>query len=457
MNVGKRVLSRRLAICLTGIMVSLLIQPATPQEDFRIPDFFVEVEAGSRSLKTAIREARRELKLGKRDRKFWVGYRFSFREDIEFSHIQFHDGGGISFTRGDHETYYEDDDLENHVWRALDELGIAEAKEWIENQRRDILRKTIENWGVFYLFDSKTLELEKVKVYHFRQRRLFDDYPVAWLGDVENRESFNFLAGLVEGEHHTADVVKPAIFVLSTHDHPEAVPFLKHVAGGRDLFEIRKTAAFWLGQIPQDNSFDALKDLFDAERKREMKEKLVFSISQHQSDRRVRLLERIARKDEDVEIQKKAVFWLGQIDGDDSLDILRDLLNSTRRNDLKEKIVFSISQHGGRDAPNILIDVARNDPSLDVRKKAIFWLGQMAGRKTLQALGEIVEREEETELKTKAVFAISQHHHKELAVEMLMDIAQSHPHPEVRKKAMFWLGQTGDRRAIDFFKKVLTR
>ena len=68
-----------------------------------------------------------------------------------------------------------------------------------------------------------------------------------------------------------------------------------------------------------------------------------------------------------------------------------------------------------------------------------------------------MENENETDLKTKAVFAISQHQDKEKAIDMLMNIAKNNSNPKVRKKAIFWLGQTGDERAVAFFKDILTR
>ena len=39
----------------------------------------------------------------------------------------------------------------------------------------------------------------------------------------------------------------------------------------------------------------------------------------------------------------------------------------------------------------------------------------------------------------------------------LIQIARSNRDPEVRKKAFFWLGQTGDPRALALFEEVLTR
>jgi HEAT repeat protein len=40
-------------------------------------------------------------------------------------------------------------------------------------------------------------------------------------------------------------------------------------------------------------------------------------------------------------------------------------------------------------------------------------------------------------------------------VPLLIDVAQNNPDPAVRKKAIFWLGQSKDSRALDFFAQVL--
>jgi len=53
------------------------------------------------------------------------------------------------------------------------------------------------------------------------------------------------------------------------------------------------------------------------------------------------------------------------------------------------------------------------------------------------------------------VFAISQLP-RDQSVPKLIDLAKTHRDPEVRKQAMFWLGQSGDARAVTFFESVLT-
>jgi HEAT repeat protein len=62
----------------------------------------------------------------------------------------------------------------------------------------------------------------------------------------------------------------------------------------------------------------------------------------------------------------------------------------------------------------------------------------------------------DTEIQKQAVFAISQRP-KEEAVPLLLNVAKTHPKAEVRKQAIFWLGQTGDERALTFFKELLVQ
>ncbi|MCU0236301.1 MAG: HEAT repeat domain-containing protein [Acidobacteria bacterium] len=40
---------------------------------------------------------------------------------------------------------------------------------------------------------------------------------------------------------------------------------------------------------------------------------------------------------------------------------------------------------------------------------------------------------------------------------MLLRIARQNPHPRLRKEAIFWLGQSGDPRALDFFEEILLK
>ena len=62
----------------------------------------------------------------------------------------------------------------------------------------------------------------------------------------------------------------------------------------------------------------------------------------------------------------------------------------------------------------------------------------------------------ELAVKESAVFALSQLRRDE-GVPALIRIARTHASPSVRKKALFWLGQSDDPRAMALFEEILTR
>ena len=57
-------------------------------------------------------------------------------------------------------------------------------------------------------------------------------------------------------------------------------------------------------------------------------------------------------------------------------------------------------------------------------------------------------------MKKRAVFALSQLP-KDESIPKLIDVARNNRNAEVRRQAMFWLGQTNDPRALKFFEDVL--
>ena len=59
-------------------------------------------------------------------------------------------------------------------------------------------------------------------------------------------------------------------------------------------------------------------------------------------------------------------------------------------------------------------------------------------------------------MKKKAVFALSQLP-KDEGVPKLIDVARNNRNPEVRRQAMFWLGQSHDARAVKFFEDILLK
>jgi HEAT repeat protein len=103
-----------------------------------------------------------------------------------------------------------------------------------------------------------------------------------------------------------------------------------------------------------------------------------------------------------------------------------------------------------------MIRMAHDDQNGHVRGQALFWLAQKAGKKAEGAITGAIENDPDTDVKKKAVFALSQMP-KDEGVPKLIQVAQTNRNPAVRKQAMFWLRQSNDPRALEFFEKVLSQ
>jgi len=91
------------------------------------------------------------------------------------------------------------------------------------------------------------------------------------------------------------------------------------------------------------------------------------------------------------------------------------------------------------------------------QRSAVFWLGQAAGEAATRGLTELVDDSSvDLAVKESAVFALSQLRRDE-GVPALIRIARTHASPSVRKKALFWLGQSDDPRALALFEEILTQ
>lgn len=108
------------------------------------------------------------------------------------------------------------------------------------------------------------------------------------------------------------------------------------------------------------------------------------------------------------------------------------------------------------DAPDpwpLLLRTARaDDRPRGVRSAAMMWLGAAVN----EHLGIADARDDtpDDEMRSQAVFVMSQRPKSE-SVPVLIDAARSSPHPATRRAAIFWLGQTGDPRAVDVYAELL--
>jgi HEAT repeat protein len=280
------------------------------------------------------------------------------------------------------------------------------------------------NAGIFLLRDATTDAVIRIDIYDLDQPNDFNGYPVYWLGRVSNDESLSFLQELLAKEA-TSKLADSTVAAIALHEDGRVGQILEGIVRESKVENTRKSAVFWLGQSEGETGF---------------------------------LSSLITNEQESLEVRKQAAFAIGVGKDASALSTLQGLYGQVTNREVKKQIIFANFVNKDSDqAVDFLINVATKDEDRDVRKQAIFWLGQKAGQKAAQALTDTVEdKDGDTEIQKQAVFAISQRK-KDESVPMLINIAKTHPKGEVRKQALFWLGQIDDARALELFKEILNK
>jgi HEAT repeat protein len=253
---------------------------------------------------------------------------------------------------------------------------------------------------------------------------------------------------------------RKAVFLVSQKRGDEAADILVETAKSDPDRETREQAIFWLSQVRSDKAVPLLEQILKTSTDEEMQDKALFALSQNShGDRAQQVLRDYAsREDVAANLREQAIFWLGQRRSDENAQFLRQLFAKTSNEETKNKILFSLSQTRNAGNEQWLLDQAVNAKnSMDVRKQALFWVGQSGGGLDVAKLGELYDKGSEEEFKDQVIFVLSQRGKSPEAVDKLIDIAKNEKNRELRKKAIFWLGQSHDPRAVKALQELINR
>jgi HEAT repeat protein len=252
------------------------------------------------------------------------------------------------------------------------------------------------------------------------------------------------------------DVRQGVLHALSQMANARAHARLLEIARSGDDIEARVQAIHWLGQRDEPGTLDELMSIYNADRNSEIRQKVLHSLSQMDDPRAQAKLLEIARSGDDPEVRQQAIHWIGQR-GEAALDDLAKLYQSERDNEVKSQVLHAYSQIDSQRSLDRLFEVARSGENNELRQQAIHWLGQKAGERVLEGLRDIANSSDaDTDVQLQVVHAISQRPAGE-AVPLLIQLARTHRNPEVRRMAVHHLSQTGDPRALEFIREVLTK
>ena len=269
-------------------------------------------------------------------------------------------------------------------------------------------------------------------------------------------------AVLAKKDECSAGLREKAVFLVSQKRTSETEDILLDVVRNDPSREVKKKAVFWMGQVRTDRAAEALVQMLESPSvDQELRREAVHALMQQRTERGQAAVRRIVEDARSPrELREHAVFWLGQHRSAENAQYLRGLFDrlatapeGSSNESLRQKILFSLSQMRGQGNDQWLMQVATDSKhSVETRKQAIFSAGQ-AGVSTAELIA-LYPRVTEREIKEQLIWVMSQKRDDD-AITRLMDIARRDPDRELRKKAIFWLGQSNDPRVQDFLLEII--
>ncbi len=248
---------------------------------------------------------------------------------------------------------------------------------------------------------------------------------------------------------------KKAVFLLSQKQTSETEGLMMDAVKNDPSSTVREEAVFWLGQVRTDKAASLLENIALTATDTRLREKAIFALNEQNSSRSFTVIRKLAESAETPSrVREQAIFWLGQRQSAENAEFLRGLFGRMSGNDdLRKQVLFSLSQMHGVGNDRWLLGVALDrNQSDDVRKHALWTAGQ-AGIPASDLVA-LYDKLTDRPLKEQLIWVLSDSRDR-AASDKLVDIAQHDKDAEMRKKAIFWLGQKNDPRIRQILIDIL--
>jgi HEAT repeat protein len=324
-------------------------------------------------------------------RAFWVGYGID-RLMGEDSHIgSFTNGPGsrdatiaeiLSGKSGAASSPESSEDIRKAAQAAIERI----------DRKGQAEKKIVKELGFFLKFGAdKSPQLAGFEMSNLDLSFDFEGAPLYWLGKVPEADSLNLVSALY-GRSRGEEVRRGLIAAAGCHGTARLVlPFLERVIGGDGTDELRKDAAFWVGQLNDPDGLRLLVKTARSDKSEEVREGAVFGISQVDLPAAVDELVALARSAEKRDVRKQAVFWLGQMASEKAGGILEEIALKDGDLEIQEQAVFALSELPDHQGVDALVKLAKTHPDPRIRKTAVFWLGECDDPRALEAIIAIIK------------------------------------------------------------------
>jgi HEAT repeat protein len=280
---------------------------------------------------------------------------------------------------------------------------------------------------------------------------------VFWVGQKAKSEEAIRCLENVALKDTDEEIRKTALLALSQAPEGGGVEALMKIGSTAKDAATRKEAVFWLGRrIKSDDVIKFLENVALEDTIDDIRNTALLALFQAPEGRGVVALMKVAGTAKDAETRKQAVFWLGQnAKSDDVMKFLETVVLKDADVEIRKTAILALSQARDERSLEVLMKIGSTAKDAATRMDAVFWIGRRAeSADVIQFLEKVVREDSDPEVRKHALTALV-HTPKNLGIPALINLAKSHPESEIRRDAIFWLGQSKDPRAMEALVEIV--
>jgi HEAT repeat protein len=250
-----------------------------------------------------------------------------------------------------------------------------------------------------------------------------------------------------------------AVFIMCHDDDEETEDLLIELLKKETDPEFQSELVMCLSSSGSSRALDAMLELYRSTNSSQVSVMILSSIGHFGGDRAYDFLLDVARdRDGDAEARGYALHGLSMTDREDEVtDVVVEILAEESEPEILEMALSALHRVDNPRANQALLDiVGREDVDEDIRAYALHFAAANDVI-DIRLLRTIYDGTDSREMKVQVCHILTQMDQEDAALDMLIDIARNERDSEIRRDAVFWIGQFENDRAAEYLLEVINQ